>query len=261
MATGVHAQVVYFSDDFNSYDEDGGIIPTSVTNWNSNARSYIELDDGTASVSSGSVPSDIFGGGTTNKFVNFNDNTTGSGSSGEAVFDSAVDGIATVFSFDFYETSSGGGDTMGFGYTNSDINNSGAIRVTLDDGEIGLYDLNTDALTTYASAYSMDTAYRIYMVANDSAASVSYESETIAAGAYGVFLQELSGSTISLVGTNLIDSSVSMSDFGFRTFSSALQQVFIDNVLVTGVIPEPAGFGLIGGLFGLASIALRRRRK
>lgn len=203
--------------------------------------------------------------GSPNQYLRFADLSTG----GLSLFKQTteIDGILSTFAFDFYEPSAGSanaGISMGYTTSSGDLNSSAAFRLTLDDGTIVFA---SGEVTAGTKTYSLDTAYRFYLIVNDTAGSVGYtgpggSSETLALNEFDVYFQELGSATITYAGTGFNDSTDSVGRLGYRTFSTGDQDVYLDNVLVAqgAAIPEPSVYALLGGSLALLTV-LRRRRK
>lgn len=201
--------------------------------------------------------------GSPNKYVRFADISTG----GLSLFKqtTAINDILSTFSFDFYEPTGSANAVLSLGYTTAtgDINASAALRLGLDDGTISF---SSGEVTAGTKTYSLDTAYRFFLIVNDTAGPIGYtgpggSSETLALNEYDVYFQQFGSSTITYAGTGVNDSTDSLGRFGYRTFSTGDQDFYLDNVLVAegAVIPEPSTYGALLGSLALL-VVLRRRR-
>ncbi|WP_309400778.1 hypothetical protein [Cerasicoccus maritimus] len=235
--TGLSAQTVYFSDNFES--DTVGSTPSGWTN--TSPGKTIVQDTGSPF-------------GANNKYVELIDSTTG-GQLNFSETTNELEGIASLFSFDYYEPTSIYTDTMNFGYGASDINSSGPAVLSIGEGSIkGI------------SAYSMDTDVRIFLYVNDTAENTFYSigdntNVSLAASTYNLWVYDYTSDTYSQIISDGTVGSNNVERFGFRVFNAATQQAYIDNVNVSS-IPEPSTYAL-----GVASITLllayvkRRSRK
>lgn len=195
--------------------------------------------------------------GTPNQFVNYDDS---SGSSARLLSNDflGASGVMTSFSFDFVEPSAGGTDRVGIGYAiaGGDVLSSGArASVALDDGNILFLDSGIGT-----AAYALDNPYRISMVFNDTLGDLAFMSENVAAQTAGVWLQDLSTTNAAVyVGSkNATLAQTTAYRIGFRSFGSAQQQLYIDNISVTAV-PEPSSLALLG--VSACGLMFRRRKR
>ncbi len=232
--TGLSAQTVYFSDNFES--DTVGSTPSGWTN--ASSGKVIVQDTGAPF-------------GPSNKYVELIDSSTG-GQLNFSQTTSDLEGIASVFSFDYYEPTSIYTDTINFGYGASDINSSGPAVLSIGEGKI-----------SGTSAYSMDTDVRIFLYVNDTAESTFYSigqnsNISLAASTYNLWVYDYSSDTYSQI---ISDGTVGANDvqrFGFRVFNTATQQAYIDNVSVSS-IPEPSTYAFSIATATLLLAYMRRR--
>jgi len=234
------------SDGFESYTV-GVNVPTSGSPWAETRGRETVRDETTATPF-----------GSTNQYVEISDTVTGNFARLQTSDQTAASAAMTTFSFDLYEPSSGGGDSIQFGYAlqGDQLNTGGSrVRFSLDDGTVG-------SVAGGSNTYSLDTAYRVYVIFNDTASSQTYQGQTIAAQEADVWLQQ-SGSAAPVYAGSAVATNTQTASYrvGFRTFNGTLQEIWIDNVsLDTGAaitIPEPASLALMG--LGSLLIASRRR--
>lgn len=183
-----------------------------------------------------------------------------------AAYSGAV-GAVTTFQFDFYEAEGTipaplDGPTY-FGLSNDalDLNGGGnRVRLGLDNGSFVFLGTFTDA----GASYSLDTAYSISMILNDTGAAVSYSGGNVGAGSADVWIEDFGGGNAQYVGNVLVNNTAGTGyAVAVRSFSSATSQsLFVDNVsLEEGAIapiPEPSAAALLG--LGGISLLIRRRR-
>ncbi len=170
----------------------------------------------------------------------------------------------TTLSFDYFEPATGGSNALNVGYAidSTDLGTSinARMRMTLNNGTVGATGGISGGTGT---SYSMDTAYRFYMIFNDSATSANYLGGSVAAGTAHIWFENLTSNAVTFAGIanaqNTLTSETSY-NVAFRTSGADIQSAYIDNVLFeTGAaaIPEP-GHAFLGCLGGL--LLLRRRR-
>lgn len=238
-----------FFDDFESYTADANLNTSGPWSNVSVPAENVVRDENTATPF-----------GTPNQYLEYNDDSTSSSPRIQSPDFAGASGAVTTFSFDFNETSGSGGSLI-FGYANSGADmNTGGRRLTmnLDDGFI-------TGLTTVAdNTYDLDSEYRVYVVFNDTGSAFDYLGGTIDAGSAHVWLEDALGD-LTFAGTrDTFNSQTSAYWVGFRSFSSTLQEVLIDNVSLdagaTVPITVPVPAALPAGLAMLGVIASRRRR-
>ncbi len=207
--------------------------------------------------------------GAPNQYVDYDDNST----SNSAIFHSQsitdASNVLTTLSLDFYEPDvAGRNDRIKIGYSIDGQQLLGLntrVNITLDDGVLG----GTTGGT--GTSYSFATAYRLYMVLNDSASAVSYTGGgSIASGEAHVWFEDLSTNALTFAGIAAGQNLATLeTGYGvaFRANGGGdRQQIFLDDVsldtglLVPGlaVIPEPTA-ALLGSLGVL--LLLRRPRR
>jgi len=247
LATSADAATL-FGDDFESYEPDTVLDESGPWDDVSPFPSFLVRDENTA------MPF-----GTPNRYFEYNDPSNTSSVKVFSPDTAAASGALTTLSFDFYEPTSAaanGGFLFGYANQSADLNGAGSrVRLGLDDGTI------SGLSNTVANTYNLDTSYRMSVIFNDTAGSIDYDGGTIASGVADVWIQPLDGGAPVYVGDRAATNSQTASyRVGFRTFSSTIQEVLVDNVSLdegAAVIPEPA-FGTLLGLAGL--LVLRRRR-
>lgn len=244
---------VLFSDDFESYTA-GNNIGTSVWTEAAGVSTYMTARDESTSTTFG----------TPNQYAQLADVGGGSNQFLRLLSSTEIDAAnaLTTLSFDFYEPTGGGDSVMRFGYagndgTRYDLNGGGGRLVsTLNNGTIG-------GVSGGSNTYSLDTAYSMYMIFNDTNASVSYAGGSIAAFTAALWLEELGTGSFVFAGSASASNSQDLGGYriGFRTFNAEVQTLLVDNVSLfegaPSAIPEPTTT-LLGALGMLA--LLRRRR-
>ncbi|BCX47751.1 hypothetical protein HAHE_16590 [Haloferula helveola] len=224
LSSSAHAAL--FSEDFESYTPDAGLDTSGP--WN-----QVAPGAGTATLF---VRDDLTATpfGASNQYLEYDDNDATSGGSVRVQSPNFAEasGAVTTFVFDFYEPSAVSGGSLIVGYANEDADLNGAgqrLAVNLNDGAV-------TGLSTVAAAgsdtYSLDTAYRLYVIFNDTGSSVSYTGGSVAAGVADLWLEEIGGS-LTYVGTkDASNSQTAAYRVGFRSFSSTIQQALFDNVFL-----------------------------
>lgn len=248
-----HAAVL-FSDDFESYDADANLPGASQWNVDGRANYMVVRDEDTATPF-----------GAPNHYLQLNDTGSGNGDFLRVLTPNlaGTHNAVTTLQFDFYEPSTGGNDSIIFGYAGIDgprydLNaGGGRARATLDDGTIGMVSGG------HTTEYDMDTAYTIYLIFNDTATDFSYGGGSVAAFTAHLWFEELGSGVFNFAG--VIDAANNPDTdgykVGFRTFNGPQQEIWVDNFSVyegaPAAIPEPTS-ALLGGLGFL--MLLRRRR-
>lgn len=250
-----HAAIL-LSDNFETYSA-GNQLGTSGTPWtrtdNKTAKSTMFVrDDGTAAPF-----------GASNQYLELVDTGTVT-SPGEylriqsGTYTQASNALTTL-QFDFFEPI-GGGSNFGFGFamTNNDLNTAGSrLRLTLNDGTIG-----GSGFTAANNSYSLNTAYTIYVIFNDTVSGTVYDGGTVAAGTADVWFSLLGGGSMTFAGSAAVQNSQAASySVAFRTFNGDVQDMHIDNVSLfegAAVVPEPST-GCIALLGSLLLLGRRRR--
>jgi MYXO-CTERM domain-containing protein len=246
MTLAAHGAVL-ISDDFESYSVGSSL--GSAANWN--------IDNG-AGAPTISNASDF---GASNKFVNFNDANSSDFSS--MVHTTKIDSGQTVtLSLDFIATDD---QSINFGFSSSTtanqvLGNSLVARTSLTDGAIS----GTNSTSGFGSGFfSLNTAYELKMVLNDSGATVNYANRSLADNSYDVWIRDLNDTGSTYVGTGTFTTVAGGYYTAARSFNSPTPTYYIDNWVVeegaiVSPIPEPRA-ALLGGL-GLLAL-LRRRRQ
>lgn len=220
-----------FVDDLESYTADSTALVTAGP-WATKRGPETVRDDVTATPF-----------GSSNKYLELKDILTGNYTELMSPDIAGASATVTTFAFDFYEPSTGGADDINVGYarTGEIINSTGnRIRFQLKEGTIiGL-------TTTNTMTYSLDTAYRLYVIFNDTASGVDYTGGTVAAGTADIWYTPLSGGNSVYVGSVAAANTQTVSyRIGFRSYNAQLQELWVDNVsLDTGapndLVPPPA---------------------
>jgi hypothetical protein len=206
--------------------------------------------------------------GSPNQYLQYDDNSTGNTVQITSQTYTAASNALTTLSFDFLEPDvADRNQQMKTGYA---IDSGGLVSaatrqaVSFNNGVLG--DLTGDSPTS--TTYSMDTAYRFYMIFNDTASSVSYAGGSILGGDAHVWLKNLSTGVNTFAGISSSDNvgivEETSYNVGFRAGSSGDRQAInIDNFsLDTGAaaIPEPGTYALIFGALARGFAASRRRQ-
>jgi len=238
-----------FNDDFEIYTPDTSLNTSGPWGAFGSSTKIVVRDETTATPF-----------GTPNQYMQWNDDDN---SSVRAQSDdiAGASNAVTTFSFDFVETSTGGSDSLLVGYAmeGQDLTSAGQrLSIHLDDGAV------TGLSTTADNAYDLDTKYRLYIIFNDTDSAFDYGLGEVAAGEADIWIEDMLGE-LTFVGTRAeFNAETASYRLGFRSFSSALQEVLIDNVsldlgvTLPTVIPTPAA--LPAGLALLGVACLRRRR-
>lgn len=229
-APAIHAQLL--SDDFESYTPDSNLGTSGP--WSSATAGLQVRDEATATPF-----------GSPNQYFDWNDDDGSFSPNTRSANIAELSNAVSTYAFTFNEPSSGGGGAFIFGYAlpNSDLNSTGKrVVMNLDDGFI------TGLSTTDTNTYALDTAHRIYVVFNDTINPVDYSGGTIPAEAAHVWIHPI-GSSPVFAGTRTAENAFDASYLvGFRSFSSTLQQVLIDDVtLDTGIVLPDADPPAVAG--------------
>jgi hypothetical protein len=183
-------------------------------------------------------------------------------------------GQVSTYSFDFWEPNRAGDvNSLVFGYyrqqSNVDLNSAGRnYSSLLHDGV-----LNPQGTLVSGAAvnYSQETVNTVFMMVNDSAASVvNYEGtgRTLAATTADVWISLGGAAPIYAFTVNKQSTASPIAGIGFRTNNADIERFFVDNVLlVTGAtfdrsqVPEPASVALASLPIGLIVLSRRARRQ
>lgn len=216
-----------FVDDFESYTAGSNLNTSGPWGTTSLADAPIVVGDETT----------VTPFGNPNRYLDFNDNSSTASVRVQSNNIGAASGALTTFLFDFNEPTSSlaGGMTVGYSITNGDLNTSGSrMRVTLDDGIIS-------GISGGTATYSLDTSYRLYLIFNDTASPVSYNNgtSTVASGDGHVWLEPVGGPAVFAGSRSAENTQTGSYRIGLRSFSSNLQQVLIDNVMLEEGISLP----------------------
>lgn len=205
---------------------------------------------------------DLFGNGTSNLFLDHIDSST---SQSTELRDTTVSGMTQLhtLSFRLYEPDVVNRDgafivRIGDGIGSSDA----AVDINFNDGTVGGNGLSSPVV----GAYSLDSAFGIDLVVNNTGATVSnyHDGNSVANDTYDVWLTN--GATTTLIIDDLAfrNNIATINRIDLRTFSGARQEMYIDDITlydsayVSFAIPEPSayayGLGIIAGL-----VVLRRR--
>lgn len=248
LAASSHAANI-MNDDFESYTVDGD-LPTG-GNWATATSSQLTIrDEGTQTPF-----------GSPNQYLEWDDQATSTVGARTSGFTAASNVVSTI-SFDFFErdvTNREDRFKVGYGIDGGDITSAARRQaISFDNGVVGSVAGGT------STSYSENTAYRVFMIFNDSAASVAYSEGTILAGDAHVWLRDLGAGTNTFAGissSELTGTAETSYNLAFRANGgSDMQFVEIDNVSFdTGVvlIPEPS----VVMLGALGALGLLRRRR
>lgn len=240
------------SDSFDSYTVGSNLDAAS--GWNARASG----NGGSVTVQGG----DAFGA--SNRYVDFKDASTAttSGYSSMAHTTNIAAGQLVTFSLDFIAVNNQG---INIGFATS--SNSGQVLGSTD--RVVVASLTNGSITGLNSTsgfgsgfFTLNTAYKLEIVFNDSGSAVSYAGRSLADNSYDVWIRNLTAEGSTFVGTGTFTSVAGGYYSAARSFNSPTPNYLIDNWLVqTGAIvtpiPEPTT-ALAGLLLGLG--LLRRRR-
>ncbi|HSP42375.1 MAG TPA: hypothetical protein VLO11_05860 [Luteolibacter sp.] len=240
------------SDTFDTYNV--GTAINTTTNWN--ARS--SANGGSVTVQGGD------GFGTSNRYADFRDTSsaTTNGYSSMVHTTNIAAGQVVTFSLDFIAVNDQG-INIGFATSSNESQVLGStdrvFSASLTNGSIG----GLNATTGFGSGFfTLNTAYELSMVLNDSGATVNYANRSLADNSYDVWIRDLTASGSTYVGTGTFTSVAGGYYSAARSFNGPTPNYLIDNWNVdegalVSPIPEPRA-ALLGGL-GLLAL-LRRRR-
>lgn len=240
------------SDDFEGYTVGTAINTTA--NWNARGSG----NGGSVTVEG----SDGFG--TSNRYADFKDasSATSSGYSSMVHTTSINAGQLVTFSFDFIAVND---QQINVGFATS-TNESQVLGSTdrvfsasLTNGSIS----GLNATNGFGSGFfTLNTAFELKIVFNDSGATVNYADRSVADNSYDVWIRDLTAAGSTYVGSGTFTSVAGGYYSAARSFNGPTPNYLIDNwsvdtgALVTA-IPEPS-ITLLGGLGCL--LLLRRRR-
>jgi len=250
----VGAQAQIFTENFGTL-ADGTAVTTLNTNF-----SYVRLSTGTSSILETQNPGAFTG---SSVLINSTSGSlTGLGGTGFSSFDvgtlnfslatpSSMTGASNAL---FFAVGAGTTFTGNSTFSGADLMAgyqilNGQLQVRTGSG--------SGSWTNVGSALSSSTNYDFSLVFNGSASTVTYGSNSVAAGTTDIFLNG------TLVGNDVdITDNLSATAFRFYTVSSSAGAYQLDNInLYNSAIPEPSSFALIGlGLSGLALLRWKQKK-
>lgn len=242
--SSVNAASLLF-DDFESYTAGSNL--GAAANWNTDNRG------GAPAISNNN---DF---GASNQFVDFSDGST-TGFSSMVSTTSIASGQAFTFSLDFIAANDQG---ISFGLSagtaaNNVLGSDRVLRANLTNGSIS----GENETNGFGSGFfSLNTAYQLKLVVNDSGATVDYAGRSVADNSYDVWIRDLTASGSTYVGTGTFTSAAQYHTVG-RSFNAPTPTTYIDNWSVEeGAIVTPVPEPSMVLLSGLGSLLLLRRRR
>lgn len=245
----VHASLI-FSDDFDT----GNTLGSNPVGW----TSILGNTEGTNSVLVQEDTGNLFGQGTSNRYVDLWDNSTNPG--GQSIY-LTVGGLSGSLA--------SGVATLNMNIIEPAGVSSGRILIGIGEGTMAGTDrannINYNEGNYGGETLATDTLYNLNVVFNNSASSIQYNStiglQTLDAESADIWVDG------SLVQSNVTqdrtwDGGVAIDAVGFRSFSGDIQRLLVDDFSVYSdarVVPEPASAPLLIGL--VASVFALRRRK
>ncbi|QYY35061.1 hypothetical protein [Ruficoccus sp. ZRK36] len=270
---------VLFEDNFNEYANGLDLITAPDTEWNAYASENPNYGTGTLPDAFSVIEDsgNLFGSGTSNKFMKMAVTQTvekyNINSSANAFTSSTLTGQVDFRFVDPTDAASTGyGWAVRIGYGNG--NDKTSFAIILDEGKlhtgVGASIGNGDVLSTY----SMDTAYAVTIVFNNSADSMIYAGGSVASKTMDVYLDgvlignDVPGSGGEGFSSDPIDDPVTYTNianinFTAKAYSPFQDTLYIDDVEVNSdiSIPEPSTSAFLIGISVLLVTFLRRRLK
>ncbi len=264
--------VVIFSENF----EDAGITAGSTIDAADTAFGDINPNVGSGSASLDVVAgnSNIFGTG--NKYATFIDTNGSSGTfAGAGASGTTFSANLVTWQFDFYDSGLDDGTGRGlFTRLDTAVSNTQSddyLQVGIQDGSFLIR--NNDSTNDVTGSYSLNTAYKLSIFANNSGSDVSnyFGGETLENDTYDLWLTQGTNAS-TFIGTGAFGPTADSNNFqglAIQSFNGAStvdmsvdnfelhDEVFTDGL---NVVPEPSTMVLVG-LVGLASLIGIRRRK
>lgn len=264
-----------FTEDFNAYSD--GVLPTGSAGggfkWAPPGGSST-IDNGT-NIFSRIVTdsSNLFGEGTSNKYLRIADTSTTNTASTDnfnlSINDKVMGSVGTI-AFDFYDPSGDGAQGKGWllRLATNPGNSATAFGLYLMNGQLQVATTNNvEPSGSSFATYSLDTLHSLVIFFNSSSSAASYGGNTLAANTMDVWLDGSIAATGlarsgGLVGDQILDNfnitrKIASPDF--------VGELFLDNFNAfsgaeASAIPEPSTAAAIGGLVTLtAAFGLRRR--
>ncbi|QYY35060.1 hypothetical protein [Ruficoccus sp. ZRK36] len=266
---------VLFEDNFNEYANGLELIGATDTEWNAQASENPTFGTGSLPDTFTVVEDtgNLFGSGTSNKFMDMAVTQTverynisvSSNSFTESTLTGQID-FRFVDPTDAASVGYGWALRIGYGLGNTKT----SFSLVLNEGNlhagVGASIGNGDVLSTY----SMDTAYAVTIVFNNSADSMSYAGGSVASKTMDVYLDgvligdDVPGSGGDGVSEDPVTySNIANVNFAAKSYSSFQDALYIDDMKVSSdiSIPEPASSSVLAGIGILMLSFLWRRFK